>query len=64
MQSKDTDVECAMWWKINKVMVKNGVAHLNFKGFMAENAQANWNIMCIVYNFDDPSEPMIDKERT
>ncbi len=50
--------------KINKVMVKNGVIHLNFKGFMAENVLADWNIVCIVYNFDDPSEPIIDKEST
>jgi hypothetical protein len=38
MQFEDTKVQCVMWWKLNKVMAKNGVPNLNFKGFMADNA--------------------------
>jgi hypothetical protein len=38
MQFEDTKVQCVMWWKLNKVMAKNVVPNLNFKGFMANNA--------------------------
>jgi hypothetical protein len=38
MQFEDTKAQCVMWWKLNKVMAKNGVANLNFKGFMVDNA--------------------------
>jgi hypothetical protein len=37
-----------MWCKLNKMMVKNGVFNPNFKDFkdfMANDAQSNWNIM-------------------
>jgi len=34
MQSKDTKAKCVMWQNLNKVMAKNGVPNLNFKGFM------------------------------
>ncbi len=55
------DVQCAMWWQLNKVMKKNGVFHPNF---MANCAHANWNTKQIVYSDDDPNEPMADKEHT
>ncbi len=56
-----------MWCKLNKMMVKNGVFNPNFKDFkdfMANDAQSNWNIMWIVYGSGDPSEVMIDKGQT
>ncbi len=31
---------------------------------MADDAQANWNVMQIVYGSDDASIPMKDKKRT
>jgi hypothetical protein len=34
----------------------------NFKGFMVDNAHANWNGIQIVYGFGDVSEIMVDKE--
>jgi hypothetical protein len=34
----------------------------NFKGFIANNAQANWNVVNIVYGSGDLSIMMIDKE--
>lgn len=40
-------------------MAKNGVFHPNF---MANNVQANWNAIQIVYGVNDPNEPMADKE--
>jgi hypothetical protein len=47
-----------MWIKLNKVMRKNGVEEPNFKGFIADNAQANWNTIRIVYSSGDPEVPM------
>jgi hypothetical protein len=48
-----------MWTKWKKVMLKFGLANPNFKGFMADNAHANWNVVHIVYN---AFMKMIDKE--
>jgi hypothetical protein len=31
---------------------------------MADNTQANWNIMQIAYGSGDPTEPMISKQQT
>jgi hypothetical protein len=45
-------------------MLMKGVSNLNFKGFMANNTQANWNVVQIVYDSGDLSEPMADKEQT
>jgi hypothetical protein len=42
-------------------MANNGASNPNFKGFMANNAHANWNIVQIVYGSKDPSEPMVDR---
>jgi hypothetical protein len=53
-----------MWQKINKVMVKKKIPNPNFNGFMANIVHVNWNIVCIVYDFDDPNKPMVDKDRT
>jgi hypothetical protein len=53
-----------MWRKLKKVMVKNGVPNPNFKGFIADDIWANWNIVQIVYGIGDPSELMVDREKT
>ncbi len=45
MQFKDTKSQCVLWQNLNKVMVNNGVLNPNFKGFMADNTQANWNVV-------------------
>ncbi len=45
-------------------MAKNGVHNTNFKGFMVDNAQANWNIVWIVYGSKDVNELMINNEQT
>ncbi len=53
-----------MWQKLNKVMAENGVLNLNFKGFMANDVWANWNVVRIVYGSGDPSELMVDRKKT
>ena len=45
-------------------MTKNGVLTVNFKGFMADNAQANWNAVKMIYGEGDPSLSMVGHERT
>jgi hypothetical protein len=57
MQSKDTKVQCIMWRDFNEPMQKNGMEKPNFKGFMADSAQANWNTVRIVYGSGDPRSP-------
>ena len=44
-------------------MVDNGVSTVNFKGFMADRAQANWNVVMRIYGGGNPSLPMVDRER-
>ncbi len=53
-----------MWTKLNETMLKHKFPKLNFKGFMVDSAQANWNMVRIVYGSGDPSIKMVDKERT
>ena len=44
-------------------MAKNGVSKVNFKGFMADNAQANWIAVRMIYGDGDPTLPMVARER-
>jgi hypothetical protein len=41
MQSEDKKVQCIIWREFNNLMKKNSVENTNFKGFMADSAQAN-----------------------
>jgi hypothetical protein len=45
-------------------MLKYGVVGTKFKGFMVDIAQANWNVVRIVYGFVDPTMEMVNKERS
>ncbi len=49
MQSKDIKVQCVLLKKLNHVMLKYDVDKIVFKRFMAKSAQANWNVVKIVY---------------
>jgi hypothetical protein len=42
-------------------MANNGVPNPNFKEFMANSAQANWDVVQIVYGSKDASDPSIYK---
>jgi hypothetical protein len=53
-----------MWRKLNKEMAKHGVIFPWFKGFMANSAQTNWNVVHIAYTFGDPYVPLQDNEQT
>jgi hypothetical protein len=56
------NVSCGQ--KMNHVMFRFGFANPNFKGFMANSAHANWNVVCIMYGYGDASMKMVDKEQT
>ena len=64
MQSEDAVAQTLFWENLNKVMADNGVHNVNFKGFMADSAQANWIAVRKVYGSGNPNEPMEDRERT
>lgn len=64
MQSKDCTVQVLFWTNLNSVVRRHGVQDIQFKGFMADSAQANWNAVRIVYGSGDISEPMPNRERT
>ena len=64
MMSEDCDAQILFWRNLNAVMERNGVAAPNFKGFMADSAQANWNAVRIVYGTGNKEDRMEDRERT
>jgi len=41
MQSKDTEVQCILWRKLNVVVEKKGLGTFIFKGFMVDSVEAN-----------------------
>jgi hypothetical protein len=45
-------------------MPNNGVPNVNFKGFMEDSAQANWNVVKKIYGDGEPTLPMIKDEYT
>ncbi len=64
MQSEDYVAQTLFWENLNSVMAENGIQKVNFKGFMADSAGANWIAVRQVYGSGDPKEPMPDRERT
>lgn len=64
MQSEDVAAQIIFWNNLNAVVARHNVSNVQFKGFMADSAQANWNAIRIVYGSGDASIPMEDQERT
>lgn len=54
MQSEDVVAQSILWHGLNKVMERHGVRNVNFKGFMDDSAQANWNAVRVIYGNGDP----------
>lgn len=50
MKEEDMEAQCLFWECINEVMIKNGCEKADFFGFMADEAQANWNAVRYVFN--------------
>jgi hypothetical protein len=53
-----------MWIKLNMTMMKHIFKKQNFKRFMANNIQVNWNVVKMVYGSIDATVTMVDKEQT
>ena len=49
MQSEDCTAQVLFWRNLNLVVQRHGVDDIQFKGFMTDSAQANWNAVRIVY---------------
>ena len=64
MQSEDCAAQIMFWKNLNSVLAQSGVSKTNFKGFMADSAQANWNAVRVVYGSSNIAEPMENRERT
>ena len=64
MQSEDGTTQTLLWKNLNIVMAENEVLTVNFKGFMADNTQANWNAVIKIYGGGDLSLSMVGRECT
>lgn len=53
MQSQDDLTYIIFWEILSVVMAKNGVPNVNLKGFMINNAHADWNILRKIYEGRD-----------
>ncbi len=51
MLFEDTKAQQIIYTKLNETMLKHKLPKPNFKGFMVNNAQANWNAIKIVYGY-------------
>ncbi len=59
LQYEDMEFQQVMWTKLNDMMLKHNFPKSKFKGFMANNAQSNQNVVIIVYGLGDPSMRML-----
>ena len=64
MQLEDCTAQVIFWRNLNLVVQRNGLDSIEFEGFMADSAQANWNAVQIVYGRGDPIVPIENCERT
>jgi hypothetical protein len=64
MQSEAADVQERVWLSLLNVLDKNGVTNVNFKGFMCDSTQANFNAVRVLFGSGDPKVPMENRERT
>ena len=64
MKSEMANHQKQMWMSLIVVMEKHGVKDVNFAGFMADSAQANFNVVREVFGSGDKMEPMLGRERT
>ena len=55
MQFEDVGALSIIWKNLNTLMAQHGVDKVNFKGFIADSAQASWNAVRIRYGSGDAS---------
>ena len=64
MKSESLEHQKQMWRSMLAIMEKHGILNVNFYGFMADSAQANFNAVREIFGSRDKSQPMENKERT
>ena len=64
MQSDSSNAHTQVWLSKLNILDKNGMSNVNFKGFMCNSAQINFNVVRILFGSGDPTVPMENKERT
>ena len=52
MTEEDMDSQCLFWECMNETLINHGCEKADFYGFMADEAQANWNAVRHVFNGD------------
>jgi hypothetical protein len=45
MQSESSDAQTQVWLSMLNILDKNGMSNVNFKGFMCDSTQANFNVV-------------------
>ena len=50
MKEEDTQAQIMFWEMMNSVMLDNGHPPADFRGFMADEAGANWRAIRYVFN--------------
>ena len=64
MQSESYDEQQRLWLSMIDILEKHGVQNANFKGFMYDNAHANFSAVKTMFGSGIPLEPMENRERT
>ena len=64
MMCEMAEAQEQMWRSMLLVLDQHGVKNVNFKGFMADSAQANFNAVRKIFGSGDKNVPMDGKERT
>lgn len=63
MKVEDTKAQIKFWKMLNGVMKKHGLESVEFRGFMADEARANWAVIRGVYG-NGADVPMEGRERS
>ena len=64
MMCEMVDTQKQMWLSMLALLKQHELEDVNFKGFMADSAQANFNAVRRIFDSRDKNIPMEDKERT
>ena len=63
MKEEDTTLQVLFWEMMNDVLLKSGSPLTNFRGFMANEASANWQAVRKIFN-NGPNIIMAGRERS
>ena len=63
MKEEDTTTQIMFWEMMNEVLLNNGHPPADFRGFMADEAAANWRAIRTVFN-GGPDNMMEGRERS